>query len=652
MRADRPTKITTKERARSRSQSSRTPSPLHHAGPGESQALRLVPTQTDACYASFGTLDGRHPFRERVPSAVVRYPARRRHDGEIAFFNFGLAREIGALPPDHPDELTPSLRQTLLDTFGLVIVNEWDQAHGNLPSARDRLPHEFMATRYLQLQHPDKRGLNSGDGRSIWNGLIETELGRFDVSSCGTGVTRLCPATSVHGEFFRTGNAIADYGCGTAHIEEGLGAALMSEAFARNGIRTERVLAIISLPGGFAINVRIAANLLRPSHFFGLLRRREDDDLRRCVLYYAEREIGDRRWPFIASERERIRYLPERVAVDFARAAATFESEYIFCWLDWDGDNVLTDGSIIDYGSVRQFGLFHHSYRFEDSDRMSTSIPEQKRKARQIVQRFAQIRELLLRGEAPSLASLRNDPVLALFDLEFERERRRLFLRQMGFEESESHHLIHGAQPAVDRLLAIHNGLERKRSSRGKRKVADGLSWDAVYCMRDVLRELPSRLAPTASGVRPEIPAEAFYEIALSNYASRSDRRISPYRRQRARAYQRAYVALCERLAQRRKVPLAEILAELAPRARSRNPFARMTGDGLTHAAHRLATSKSHLASEETYHLIQAFADSQDRHEANARPRPAESANVGERRLVRRIRDELERLAIEYRESL
>jgi uncharacterized protein YdiU (UPF0061 family) len=606
----------------------------------------------DDCYSRLTALDGRHPLRERVPSAVVSYPARRRHDGEIAYFNFGLAREIRLLPADHPDQMTPALRRTLLETFGLVIVNEWDQAHGNLPSARDRLPHEFMATRYLQLQHPDKRGLNSGDGRSIWNGLIETTRGRFDVSSCGTGVTRLCPATSVHGEFFRTGNQIADYGCGTAHIEEGLGAALMSEAFARTGVRTERVLAIVSLPGGFAINVRIAPNLLRPSHFFGLLRRREDEDLRRCVLYYAEREIEDRRWPFIASERERVRYLPERVAVDFARAAATFESEYIFCWLDWDGDNVLTDGSIIDYGSVRQFGLYHHSYRFADPDRMSTSIPEQKRKARQIVQRFAQMRELLLRGEAPSLASLRDDPVLALFDREFERERRRLFLRQMGFQESESHHLIHSAPAAVDSLLELHNRLERKRSSRGKRKVADGLSWDAVYCMRDVLRELPARLAPAASGVRPEIPAAAFYEIALSNYASRRDRRISAHRRQQALAYQRAYVALCERVAQRRHLPLTEILAELAPRARARNPFARMTGDGLTHAAQRLATSKSRLSAEETYHLIDAFADSQDRHDENMPPRATHASFAGERPLVRRIHDELERLSIEYREGL
>lgn len=649
MRADRPKKTAAQERTRPRS--SRSPSPLR-GRPAGPLPLRLAPAPAASCYASLARLDGRHPLRDRVPSAVVGYPARRRHDGEIAFFNFGLAREIGLLPPDHPDELTPELRRQLLETFDIVIVNEWDQAHGHLPGPRDRLPHEFMATRYLQLQHPDKRGLNSGDGRSIWNGLLETEHGRFDVSSCGTGVTRLCPATSIHGEFFRTGNELADYGCGTAHIEEGLGAALMSEAFARNGIRTERVLAIVSLPGGFAINVRIAPNLLRPSHFFGLLRRREDADLRSCVLYYAEREIEGHRWPFIASERERIRYLPERVAIDFARAAATFESEYIFCWLDWDGDNVLTDGSIIDYGSVRQFGLYHHSYRFEDPDRMSTSIPEQKRKARQIVQRFAQIRELLLRGEAPSLASLRDDPVLALFDREFERERRRLFLGQIGFEEAESHHLIHAAPAAVDRLLQIHHRLEKKRSSRGRRKVADGLSWDAVYCMRDVLRELPARLAPAASGVRPEIPAEAFYEIALSNYASRRDRRMTPHRRAEARAYQRAYVALCERVAARRRVALSDVLAEIAPRAHVRNPFARMTGDGLTHAAERLATSKRHLAAEETYHLIEAFADSQDRREAGAPLRSARAAIARERRLVRRIHEDLERLAIEYRESL
>jgi uncharacterized protein YdiU (UPF0061 family) len=603
-------------------------------------------------YARLRSIDGRHPLKKAVPSAVVPYPAKRRRDSEVASFNFDLAREIGLLPARHPDDLTPGLRRALLDTFSLVIVNEWDEAHGNRPHARDRRANSYMATRYLQLQHPDKRGLNSGDGRSIWNGLVRGRGGSWDVSSCGTGVTRLCPATSALGRFFKTGNAITDYGCGTAHIDEGIGAALMSEAFARNGIRTERVLAVLSLPSGQAINVRVAANLLRPSHFFGLLRRRNDEDLRQCVLYYADREIQDGRWPALASEQERIRYLAERVAIDFARVTATFESEYIFCWLDWDGDNILCDGSIIDYGSVRQFGLYHHDYRFADSDRMSTSIPEQKRKARQIVQRFIQIRDLLLEGKAPALKSLRTDPVLALFDLEFETHKRRLFLRQIGFDESEATSIGEASPPCLEELLKLHNRLERRRSSRGRHRVADGLLWNAAYCMRDVLRELPQKLIDLPPDGARRLTPEAFYEIALSDYASRKDRELTPYRRRLAHSYQRAFLDLCNWAAEHKHLSLESLLADIAPRATDRNPYARMTGDGLTHATRRLTSNRSRLAPEETYRLIQAFADSQQREESAGSKVNPNDAMSRERPLVRRIHRDLQHLLKDYRESL
>jgi hypothetical protein len=556
------------------------------------------------------------------------------------------------IPARHPDKLDASLRRALLDTFSLVIVNEWDEAHGNRPKLRDRRSHSYMATRYLQLQHPDKRGLNSGDGRSIWNGMVHGRHGSWDVSSCGTGVTRLCPATSELGRFFKTGNALTDYGCGTAHIDEGIGAALMSEAFASNGIQTERVLAVLSLPSGQAINVRVAPNLLRPSHFFGLLRRRNDEDLRQCVLYYAEREIRDGRWPAMKSERARIRYLAERVAMDFARATATFENEYIFCWPDWDGDNILCDGSIIDYGSVRQFGLYHHSYRFADSDRMSTSIPEQKRKARQIVQRFAQIRDLLLEGTPPALSTLRNDPVLELFDREFESHKRKLFLRQIGFDDAECTRIIKAAPPSVEKLIKLHKRLERTRSSQGPHRVPDGLSWNAVYCMRDVLHELPQRLLDQSEAGTTPIPPEAFYGIALSDYASRKDRKLTPYRRRLARSYQHAYVELCLWAAERSQRSIDSLLADLAPRAAVRNPYARMTGDGLTHATRRLTTNRSRLAPEETYRLIRAFAQSQQHQDPGPGIHSNEDAMLCERPLVRRIHRDLQRLASDYRESL
>jgi len=625
--------------------------PSRRPGRQTSRPAAAAPLIAAERYPNIESIDGRHPLAQTAPSAIVPYSARRRRDSEIAYFNFDLAREIGLIPARHPDRLTPKLRRTILDSFSLVIVNEWDEAHGRIPPARDRCAHSYMATRYLQLQHPDKRGTNSGDGRSIWNGLIRGRRGQWDVSSCGTGVTRLCPATSAMGEFFQTGNALTDYGCGTAHIDEGIGAALMSEAFARNGIRTERVLAVLSLPSGLAINVRVAANLLRPSHFFGLLRRREDEDLRRLVLYYAEREISDGRWPEIGRERDRIRYLARRVAIDFARATATFENEYIFCWLDWDGDNILTDGSIVDYGSVRQFGLYHHSYRFEDTDRMSTSIPEQKRKARQIVQRFAQLRDLLLDGELPALDGLVDDDVLSLFDQEFEQHRRRLFLQQIGCDDEDVHAILRKSPACLESLMAIHRRLERRRSSRGACRVPDGLSWNAVYCMRDILRELPERLLRSAEEGSPRLSAKDFYEIALSDYASRKDRQINPYRRQLALTYQRHYLALVDAIAARRHRSRATALEALSDRAVARNPFARMTGDGLTHATRRLTSNRSRLAPEETFRLLRAFADFQQRENSLSSASSAD-AMADERPLVRRIHRDLLALARDFRESL
>ena len=225
-----------------------------------SGALELARKQNP--YAAFARIDGRHPYREAVPGGHVDYRARRRRDGEVAFFNYGLAREMGLIPTDHPDTMVKALRAAILDAFAFVIVNEYDVAHGVRIPPRDLLPHSYMATRYLQLQHPDRRGATSGDGRSVWNGSLRHAGVSWDISSCGTGVTRLCPATAETRRFYKTGSRTASYGCGTASVEEGMAAAVMSEALNRSGIPTERALAVIALPGGFAVNVRAARNAL------------------------------------------------------------------------------------------------------------------------------------------------------------------------------------------------------------------------------------------------------------------------------------------------------------------------------------------------------------------------------------------------------
>ena len=382
-----------------------------------------------AAYPRFRRIDGRHPVQRSAPRATVDYRARRRRDGEVAYFNFALAKEMGLLPESHPERLNPRLRRAILDTFGLAIINEWDQRHGIRFARRDCLPHLYMATRYLQLQHPDRRGRTSGDGRSIWNGTI-THGASPGTSRAAAPASRACvPPPRTRGASSRPAADGAYYGCGTAALGEGLGAALSRRRSTATASRTERVLAVIALPDGFAINVRAGRNLLRPSHFFAHSKQGDLEDAarrRRRFLLAADRER--RLAAFARTRRSATDISRSRRRSTFARAAATFESEYVFCWLDWDGDNVLADGGIVDYGSVRQFGLYHREYRFDDVDRLSTTFPEQRRKARAIVQSFAQIRDFLIDGRKAPLASHAHDPALRRFDAEFEAASRRLLL--------------------------------------------------------------------------------------------------------------------------------------------------------------------------------------------------------------------------------
>jgi hypothetical protein len=581
-------------------------------------------------YPAFRQLDGRHPFREAVPGGYVDYAARRLRGSELRFFNYALAREMGLIPSDHPDRLDAGLRRALLEAFSLVIVNEWDHAHGSDVPARERIPGRYMATRYLQLQHPGRVGRTSGDGRSIWNGFWRGPRATWDVSSCGTGVTRLCPATAHQGRFFRTGSRTASYGCGTAAVDEGLAAALMSETFHRNGIATERVLAVIELQSGHAINVRAGRNLIRPSHFFRPLKQRDRDSLHGIAELYAARQIENGEWPALRSPALRARHLAEWVARAFGRAAATFESEYVFCWLDWDGDNALTDGGIIDYGSVRQFGLYHREYRFDDAERWSTTIPEQRRKARAIAQVFVQIRDFLQSGERPPLRACGRDPVLALFDREFAAEKERRLLWHLGFEDEAARWLARRARGPLGRLARAHAFFERERSRRGPVRVPDGLTWNAVFSTRDMLRELPLRYL-----AHPEpLEARELLELAASSYASRRDRGLTRARARYAREVQHAYLELAVRSAAAQGMSLRDRLAGLALRSAAINRRDRITGDSVDYAAAALVRARRELGCDGVYRLVREFASHQALDPAAPRPLPDGHAPTGDARRV------------------
>jgi len=592
-------------------------------------------------YSRFDKLDGSHAFKQAVPGGFVDYTARRLPGGEVVWFNFDLAREMGLIPRDHGDALNSGLRRKILDTFCLTIINEYDLDHGR-HYERDRVPGTYMATRYLQLQHPGRTGRSSGDGRSVWMGSVAHRGKHWDVSGCGTGVTRLCPATAEEGRFFKTGNTEVSYACGTSSLQEGISSALMSETFHRNGIPTERVLAVLTLSNGFAITVRAARNLIRPSHFFVWLKQNNLERLRGVTDLYIERETANGDFP-AARGRARYRKLTERVARDFARAVARFETDYIFCWLDWDGDNCLVNGGILDYGSVRQFGLFHREYRFDDGPRWSTSIVEQRNKARYIVQTFAQMRDFLIYNVKQPLEGYSDDEAVRLFDETFELERRRRLLLNTGLPEAACDDLVANHVDAVERFRRAHAYFERARAARGPVRVGDGLNWNAVFSTRDLLRELPDRLLRTAE----PFSAEEFIEIGASSYASKRDRALSTSRRRMTSEFQRSYWDLIELASEQSRRSAAWTLSATAHRSSVINRYDRITGDAALYAAKRLIRGRRRLSERELHSVIERYLSLQSRNPGRSdRPAPLKGPNA------KQVLDSLLDLTAELRHGL
>src|SRR5579871_4763762 len=103
-----------------------------------------------ATYAGFRQLNGAHPWQEAVPTGFVLYRVREIKRANVTYFNFDLAREMGLIPEDHPNEMTPQLETEIRSAFAIQIINEYDQKH-RPHMVKQAIPNRtHMATRYLQ----------------------------------------------------------------------------------------------------------------------------------------------------------------------------------------------------------------------------------------------------------------------------------------------------------------------------------------------------------------------------------------------------------------------------------------------------------------------------------------------------------------------
>lgn len=561
-------------------------------------------------YVNFGHLNGEHPFKEKVPGGRVEYKARYRKGGKVAYFNFDLAKDMGLIAKTHAHQLNPDLEKEILETFSLTIINEYDVINNIKFPEEDIYPNTFMATRYLQLQHPDKAGRTSGDGRTIWNGYVRHNGTTWDVSSCGTGGTKLSPACNINKKFYQTGDPSISYGCGLSEMGEGLETLFFSEVLSKNNFKTERILAIIEFEKGISINVRANPNLIRPSHFFGHLKQGNFETLKQVTDYYISRQIENKSWEQLTfkSDKEKYFYLAQQTAKSFAEMSAKFEDEYIFCWLDWDGDNILMDGGIIDYGSIRQFGLFHAEYRYDDVQRFSTTILEQKQKARYMVQCFIQIADFLTTKKKKSLSHFKKHPIMLTFDKHFIESKNRNLLNKIGFKKNHVDHLLKYHLPKVTKFRRVFSYFERSKSKRGMYKVPDGITRDAIFCMRDIMRELPQLYL--AKGTI--LSHSDFIEIIKSSYAKKSDLKLTEIRKKQIHRFQSTYMSFLNAIEKDHHSSRAQQLLELTMRSSIINKYDRVTGDSITFIVEKVMKHRPKLNSDELYDLATQFANYQN----------------------------------------
>ena len=601
-------------------------------------------------YEKFKELNGAHPWRDVSPDGYVDYQARYRSQGRVLYFNFPLAKELGLIPADHPPTINKEIEQVILETFSLRIINEYDVAHGKKYPLESIRPGLYMATRYLQTQHRNKQGKTSGDGRSIWNGYLKTRSLTFDISSRGTGATILSPGAQQANGVVKTGDESYGYSSGLAELDEMLGSAVMSEIFYRQGIPTERCLAVIGFPDGSSIGVRSAPNLIRPAHMFRYLKQGRHAELKASLDYFIERETKNGFWQLPAEENARYAKVLEYLARSYAKMAALLEEEYIFNWLAWDGDNMLASGAILDYGSIRQFAAKHDKYRFKDVDRYSASLSEQRHWARMIVKVFAQAIDFVQTGVKKTLRTFKAAECLKVFDLAFETERERRMLWRIGFTPEQIDHLMVKAPKEIDDFDKAISYFEDRKVLKGIEKLPDGFTHNPVFLIRNLLRILPSYFVAQKIG-RPDdrsayMPNEIFCKIMAASYVVKRDLELTPARIAYVQSFQESYLKLIAALGE----PFDDVLKSIQERSAVINHRHRLTGDAMVFIIEEVIAMKGKLKIDGLQEALDAFIDSQVLIPGKWQPVQLEQLKPDtlKSRLLNKIQANLE----EYKESI
>ncbi len=430
-----------------------------------------------------------HELFSKIPEMCLPYSVKSNSKGKVFYLNENLCSTLGILDKDFSLKDLNLLKKEILELFNLQIINDYDRLNHTSISSKDVKPYFCFATRYLQLQHKNTLGKTSGDGRAIWNGTILSKGTIWDISSRGTGVTSLAPGIVDAGKPLPTGTTEYGYSCGLSELKEIYASIIMSERFYKMGFSTERIIAGIDIGNGYGVCVRASENLIRPAHLFRYLKLNDHHGSKILLDHVINRDFKNKKINFNTQDKNCYDKYLEYFAQNFITLCAKSKYLEVFLWLDWDGDNILVDGGIIDYGSVRHFGAHHNKYRYDDGGRYSTNLDEQIKKTQLTVQIFSQLVDFVQTSEKKTLNTFKNNVFVKSFSEKVFKKEVSYFLKDLGLSKSK----IKGAFSwHSEKSCALYESFLKLKQKKASKIIPspDGLNAWPVFNVNHMLSDL------------------------------------------------------------------------------------------------------------------------------------------------------------------
>jgi hypothetical protein len=183
-----------------------------------------------------------------------------------------------------------------------------------------------------------------------------------------------------------------------------------------------------------------------------------------------------------------------------------------------------------------------------------------------------------------------------------------LLLKKLGLNEKQDAFILEKFPHLMKRFKKHHSYFEKTKSHRGVYEIQDGITCDAVFCMKDLHRELPKRLINQDQILGPE----EFISIFKSSYAKKEDLLINGYRRNEVERFQHFYLKIMKKVAnQFHGGNLEKTLLEVIMRASVANQENRITGDSILHVASSLIRNQKNLTFDQKRKIIDCLVQNQ-----------------------------------------